>query len=70
MTFLRGKRFGHRVKKFLQSVPARADGSFVSNKHDGITRLHATAPTVTPEETAKLDAKRRRPINFEDLPGA
>jgi hypothetical protein len=35
---------------------------------DGITRLHSTAPTVTAEETAALERKKRKPVDFERLP--
>lgn len=62
-------RLFRRLREFLQSVPARAYGSFVADTGDGITRLSATAPTVTAEEVAKLDAKRKRqPVDFERLP--
>lgn len=65
--FLRAYR---RAQKFLQSVPARTDGSYVADQSDGITRLHSTCPTVTPEEVAKLERKRRglTPVDYEQLP--
>ena len=61
MTFLRARRF-------LRSLPARVVGSHVPNNGDGITRLHASAPTVTQEEMAALERKRRKPVDFENLP--
>ena len=63
--FLRAYR---RAEKFLKSVPARTDGSFVADQSDGITRLHATCQTVTPEEVARLERKRCKQVDYEKLP--
>lgn len=57
-----------RFQDFLQSVPARTNGSYLPAQQDGITRLRAAAPTVTPEEVAKLERKWRQPVDFEALP--
>lgn len=58
-----------RLREFAQSVPSRIVGSHMPDNSDGISRLHILAPTVRPEEVAKLEAKpRTNPVDFEDLP--
>lgn len=64
--FLRAYR---RAQKFLQSVPARTDGSFVAEQSDGITRLHSTCQTVTPEEVAEFEKRpRTNPLDYDREP--
>lgn len=58
-----------RLVAFWRSLPARIYGSHVAESRDGITRLSAYAPTVTPEETARLDRKfRQPPVDWDRLP--
>lgn len=58
---------------------SRDSGSAIAERGDGICRLAAAAPTVLPEETAKLRRKgyggdwheeRVGPIDYDNLPGA
>ena len=59
-------RLFRRLREFLQSVPARAYGSFVADTGDGITRLSATAPTVTAEEVEAFERRpRTNPLDYD-----
>ena len=51
-------RLLRQLRELLQSIPYRAYGSFMAETGDGITRLSATAPTVT---AAEVEALERRP---------
>lgn len=62
-------RLFRRLRGFLQSVPARAYGSFMAETSDGITRLSAMAPTVTAAEVEALERRPKTdPLDYERLP--
>jgi len=43
--------------------------SYVPRNEFYVTRLRALAPTVTPDEVAKLERKwRQQPVDFDQLP--
>jgi hypothetical protein len=59
------------LRGFWLSLPARLYGSRVNVRAERITRLRACAPTVKPEETARLAAKGynvQAPVDFDRLP--
>ena len=52
------KRFLRRWREFWQSVPYRLYGSFLADSHDGVVRLHSSAPTGV----------KNKPVDFDKLP--
>lgn len=54
--------FAQRWRRFWSRA------NYVPRNDVYFTRLRAAAPTVTREETAKLERKWRQPVDFDQLP--
>ena len=43
--------------------------AFIPDRSDYVARLHSAAPTVTPDELARLERKwKQQPVDWDDLP--